>query len=89
LKYFYVYVLQSQKDLNFYAGFTTNLEQRIDNHSKGKVNSTKNRLPITLVYWEGCLSQEDATQREKYLKTAWGKRYIKNRLKDFLNQGIK
>lgn len=89
MKYFYVYVLQSQKDFNFYVGFTTNLQQRIGTHSQGKVNSTKNRLPITLVYWEGCLSQKDATQREKYLKTAWGKRYIKNRLKDYLNQDTK
>ena len=85
LKYFYIYVLQSQKDLNFYVGFTTDLEQRILTHSYGRVNSTKNRLPVKLVYWEGCLSQKDATDREKYLKMAWGKRYIKNRLKDFLN----
>jgi putative endonuclease len=42
------------------------------------------RLPMRLVYWEGCLSQKDATAREKYLKTAWGKRYINNRLKDYL-----
>ena len=84
MKYFYVYVLQSQKDLNFYVGFTTILQKRINTHSKGEVNSTKNRLPLILIYWEGCLSQEDPTQREKYLKTAWGKRYIKNRLKDFL-----
>ena len=85
LKYFYIYVLQSQKDLNFYVGFTTDLEQRILTHSNGRVSSTKNRLPVKLVYWEGCLSQKDATDREKYLKTAWAKRYIKNRLKDFLN----
>ena len=86
MKYYYVYVLQSQKDFNFYVGFITNLQQRISSHSKGRANSTKNCLPIELLYWEGCLSQEDATQREKYLKTAWGKRYIKNRLKNYLSQ---
>ncbi len=26
----------------------------------------------------------DARMREKYLKTAWGKRYLKNRLKNYL-----
>ena len=86
MKYYYVYVLQSQKDKYFYVGYTSNLDQRINTHLKGRVNSTKNRLPLKLVYWEGCTSQTDATKREKYLKTAWGKRYIKNRLQNYLDQ---
>ena len=53
-------------------------------HNNGSVPSTKKRRPLELIYWEGCLNQEDATTREKYLKTAWGKRYIKNRLKHYL-----
>ena len=83
-KYFHVYVLHSEKDGNFYVGFTNNLKRRLEEHNEGKVNSTKNRLPMKLVYWEGCLNQTDTTDREKYLKTAWGKRYIKNRLKSYL-----
>ncbi|MDZ7367689.1 MAG: GIY-YIG nuclease family protein [candidate division KSB1 bacterium] len=82
--YCYVYVLQSEKDKNFYVGFTKNLIQRLAAHNEGKVASTKNRVPFKLVYWEGCLHQNDATKREKYLKTAWGKRYIKNRIKFYL-----
>ena len=84
MKYFYVYVLLSEADRNFYVGYTNNLSKRVDQHNEGKVNSTKNRVPLKLVYWEGCLNQQDATSREKYLKTAWGKRYIKNRLKFYL-----
>ena len=83
-KYFYVYVLRSMKDNLFYVGFTTNLTARLKDHNKGLVSSTKRRAPFELVYWEGCVNQADATQREKYLKTAWGKRYIKNRLKSYL-----
>ena len=30
------------------------------------------------MYWEGCTNQKDATNRKKYLKTAWGKRRKKN-----------
>jgi len=71
-------------DSNFYTGYTNNLEKRLLEHKNGKVNSTKNRRPFKLVYWEGCLNQQDATEREKYLKTAWGKRYIKNRIKRYL-----
>ena len=82
--YYYVYVLQSQKDHNFYVGYTINLKERLDRHNKGKVKSTKKRTPLKLVYWEGCLNQEDATKREKYLKSSWGKRFIKNRIRNYL-----
>ena len=57
---------------------------RFEAHSKGKVAATKNRRPLKLVYYEVCLDQKDALHREKYLKTTWGKRYLKNRLKSFL-----
>jgi putative endonuclease len=83
-KYFYVYVLRSLKDKLFYTGYTSDLHKRIELHNKGEVQSTMNRIPLELIYWEGCLNQQDATKREKYLKTAWGKRYLKNRLKNYL-----
>jgi len=81
---FYVYVLQSRLDRNFYTGVTSDLRKRFRDHLYGRVSSTKNRRPLKLVYFEGCLSKKDATKRETYLKTAWGKRYIKNRIKDYL-----
>ncbi|MBW8050355.1 MAG: GIY-YIG nuclease family protein [Cytophagales bacterium] len=74
--FYYVYVLRSKKDNNNYVGYTENLEKRLDVHNFGKVQSTRNRMPLELIYFEGCLNQQDATRREKYLKTAWGKRYI-------------
>jgi putative endonuclease len=82
--YCYVYVLRSVKDQMFYVGFTKDLRRRLQDHNKGLVPSTKRRTPLDLVYWEGCVNQEDATQREKYLKSSWGKRYIKNRLRGYL-----
>ena len=82
--YYYVYVLRSLSDGLFYVGLTTNLRQRVQEHNRGNVSSTTKRIPLVLVYWEGCLNQKDATQREKYLKTAWGKRYVKNRIKNYL-----
>ncbi|HAB50626.1 MAG: excinuclease ABC subunit C [Ignavibacteria bacterium RIFOXYB2_FULL_35_12] len=82
--YYYVYVLKSLKDGMFYTGYTNNINRRLAEHNKGIVISTKNRYPFKLVYWEGCLNKQDATVREKYLKTAWGKRYIKNRIKNYL-----
>jgi len=83
-KYCYVYVLRSLRDKQFYVGLTRNLSARLQAHNNGLVNSTKKRIPFELVYWEGCRDESDAAQRERYLKTAWGKRYIKTRIRRYL-----
>ena len=81
---YYVYILQSGNDGKFYTGFTKDLKLRFDQHNKGLVESTRNRIPLSLVYYEACLHQDDATRREKYLKTYHGKMFIKRRLKSYL-----
>ena len=80
----YVYVLRSVADLQFYVGLTDNLPARLNAHNTGLVSSTRRRVPFELIYWEGCLNRSDAAQREKYLKSAWGKRYLKTRLRRYL-----
>ena len=80
----YVYVLRSMADRQFYIGLTNNLSARVNIHNAGRVISTKPRIPLELIYWEGCLSRTDAARREKYLKTAWGKRYLKTRVHHYL-----
>ena len=82
---FYVYVLESAKDNEFYIGFTNNLRKRLLKHNSGKIFSTKSRRPLKLIYTEICLNEKDAEQREKYLKTGLGKRFIKQRLKHYFN----
>jgi len=82
--FYYVYVLQSDKDGMRYVGYTNNLRKRLEEHQAGHVPSTTRRLPMQLVYYEGCRNQTDALEREKYLKTAWGKRYLKNRIQHYL-----
>ncbi len=83
-KHHYVYVLRPQKDGNFYVGYTKNVQKRLEEHNSGQVRSTKKRQPMKLIYWEGCIDQQNATRREKYLKSAWDKRYIKGRVKNYL-----
>ena len=80
----YVYILYSSKDGKFYTGRTKNLKLRFEQHQKGLVMSTKNRRPLSLIYYEACLNEKDAIKREKYLKTFHGKMFIKNRLKSYL-----
>ena len=81
---YYTYVLQSMKDTNYYTSFTKNLKLRFEQHNKGNVESTKDRRPFKLIYYEACLDQKDATKREKYLKSYHGKMFLKKRLKSYL-----
>ena len=81
---YYTYVLQSLKDMDFYTGFTKDLKQRFEQHKKGLVESTKNRRSFKLIYYEACISKEDAIRREKYLKTYHGKMYLRKRFKSYL-----
>ena len=83
---YYTYVLFSLKDKQMYTGYTQDLKNRFKQHISGKVKSTENRLPVKLIYYEACLNQQDATRREKYLKSGNGKIYLKNRLREFWNQ---
>jgi putative endonuclease len=77
---FYTYVLKSRKDGNLYIGFSSDLKRRISEHNKGLVEITKNRRPFDLIYYEACLNKEKAVEREKVLKTGFGRSYLKRRL---------
>ena len=57
--FYYTYVLKSIKDGKMYAGYTKNLKLRFEHHNQGLVESTKNRQPLTLIYYEACLNQQD------------------------------
>ena len=81
---YYTCVLQSQKDLKFYFGYAKDLKQRFDQHQKGNVDSTKDRRPLKLVYYEACIDINDALKREKYFKTYHGKMYMQKRIKSYL-----
>ncbi|HAL50433.1 MAG: hypothetical protein UU40_C0003G0011 [Candidatus Uhrbacteria bacterium GW2011_GWD2_41_121] len=65
----YFYILQSQKDLNyFYKGSTGDLRARFTQHNDGEVESTKPRCPWRLVYYEAYISEKSARLREKSVK---------------------
>jgi len=70
--------------MDFYVGLTKDLKLRFENHRKGLVESTKNRRPLRLIYYEACVSRDDARQREKYLKTYHGRMFLGRRLKSYL-----
>lgn len=77
---FYTYVLRSSRDDKLYIGFTHDLKRRIEEHNEGKVNATSGRRPLELVYYEACINEKKAIDREKYFKTGFGRRYLVNRI---------
>ena len=77
---FYTYVLRSKKDGRLYIGWTKDIKNRLSDHQSGKVLATKSRLPFELVYYEACLTETGAIEREKQLKTGFGRAFLKRRL---------
>lgn len=79
----YVYVLRSTQDGQLYTGCTRDLRARVTLHNAGRVPSTKDRRPLVLIYYEASLHEQDGFRREKYLKTTYGKHYLKKRCKAY------
>lgn len=76
-RFYYTYVLKSKKDRKWYTGYTDDLRKRFKMHNSNRTPSTKGRGPFELIYYEACLNQQDATAREKFLKSGPGKCYLK------------
>jgi putative endonuclease len=55
-------------------------------HKAGKVESTKNRRPLKLIYYEAYLEKDDAENRERFLKSGSGKGYIKKQLRIYFEK---
>src|SRR2546428_3033112 len=86
LGFWYVYVLQSERDGGLYVGSTNLLRRRLYEHAMGKTTSTARRRPLRLIYFEGHLSKLDAARRERYFKTARGKRSLYQMIRDSLQK---
>jgi putative endonuclease len=77
-----VYVLHSKKDGKLYIGSTPDLRKRFHKHITGYVLSTKNRLPVELIYYESYFLETDALRREKFLKSGAGRKLLAVQLHD-------
>lgn len=85
LRWYYTYVIRSERDGKWYTGSTSDLRKRLKEHNSNQVFSTKGRGLFKVIYYEACMNEQDAKARERYLKTGMGKRYFKNRLRRFLS----
>jgi putative endonuclease len=82
----YVYILESLKDHNLYVGLTNNLKNRIKQHNNRKVFSTKNRVPFKVIFCEVHCNKYDAAKREQFLKSGWGKNWIRKTLNNYFRE---
>jgi len=82
---YYIYILFSKKDHGLYIGFTTDLRQRLTQHSKGIVTATKERRPLLLIHYEYFINKKDAKAREVYLKSGYGRQQFHQILKNTIS----
>ena len=75
---FFVYVLKSRKDKGLYIGMTSDVEKRVKRHNAGWERTTRSRIPFDLIYSEIFDSRIEARNREKYLKSGFGREIIKS-----------
>jgi|SRR3989344_5718169 len=88
MSFWYVYVLRSAKDHDFYVGSTNNLKRRVQQHQRGENISTAKRLLVELIYFEGHHSKDDALRREKYFKTTKGRITLRQMLRGGLGSNV-
>ncbi len=75
----YVYILQCRNG-DYYKGCTNNIEDRFQRHQKGRVESTKDNLPVTLIHYSVFFEQSKAYAFEQYLKSGSGRAFLKKHL---------
>ena len=84
---YYVYVLYLSTR-EFYKGYAQDLQKRVKEHNNGYVDSTKNKRPMELAYYEAYQNKRDAMDRERYFKTGWGRLYLKKVLKNYTSKKL-
>ncbi len=74
---YFVYILKSLHFPKTYVGITDNPERRLKQHNLGYHFYTKRYIPWTQIYTEEVTSRNAARDREKYLKSSAGRRWMK------------
>jgi putative endonuclease len=86
---FYVYILKSSIDNTLYIGQTNNLKERLKKHNSGRIKSTKNKIPYSLVYFEEFDSRSKTMHREWELKKKWNTQRKLRLIENFEQRRIK
>lgn len=74
---FTVYVLRSLVNGKLYIGYSSDVGKRIEVHERGKGRWTRGKGPWGLIYQEEFAEKSKALSREKYLKSGWGRAWLR------------
>ncbi len=77
---FYTYVIKSLAEDYYYKGHCHDIEKRLKQHNAGLTKSIIKYIPFKIVYFEKFDNRKSAIEREKYFKTAAGRKYMKTKL---------
>ena len=81
MKFFYVYILQSEvAEEAFHIGLTEDLQARLKTHNAGQVFHTAKYLPWRIKTAVAFTDRQRAIEFERYLKSASGRAFTKKRL---------
>ena len=77
---YYAYVLKSIDHDYYYKGHCHDLVLRLEQHNSGMTFSIRPYIPFIIAYYEAFETENESIAREKYLKTAAGRKYLKKKL---------
>jgi predicted GIY-YIG superfamily endonuclease len=74
---YFIYLLESEKSGVWYIGLSSDPQTRLMQHNQGKSKFTSGHIPWKLLYSEKAGDLKNARAKEKYYKSAAGKRKLK------------
>jgi putative endonuclease len=82
---YYVYVIKSFNRNYIYVGISDDPNRRINHHNSGYNRTTKPYLPFKTILIEEHQNRLEARKREKYLKSGFGKEFLKGRVAELVD----
>jgi len=77
---YYTYILESLNHSKTYVGITNDLFRRLTQHNSGYNTFSKRYSPWRIIHKETFKNRIEARKKEKYLKSAAGRKWIRYNL---------
>jgi len=74
---YYVYILLNEAKTRTYTGVSDNVDNRLTEHHAGSVKSSRPYRPYKIIHVEPFETLSEARQKEKFYKSATGRRRLK------------
>jgi putative endonuclease len=81
---YFVYIIESLMDGDFYKGCSENYQRRLEEHNRGESKFTRCKLPWKLIFVQAFETKRDALIRERQIKKC-NKKYLHGLIKQPVN----